>query len=495
MSVLVPSSRGSVDPRQVALFRGAAMVVLGLAVAFLVTSGQIRVVTLLLLIILGVLCLAPRRGTFIVLAFLPFMYFLRRQILHFDDFASRDPILMFPPVVTVAMILGIFVFYPDRVSHCVSRSALLKAVLALLLLFVAQAFNPLQGSIFVGVAGGLFFVIPPLWAFIGLMLDERDIRRIMTMVVIIGTVATLYGIYQHYFGFSEVERLELESKGFIKAFGEQPRIMSTFAGLSDFSLYMATMGVFCFARYWESRKQIFYLGLLGLNVFALLWSASRTSVLILAFSIITFLILYSKNPRLILARGIMALVVIGGLYGYLYSQSAEDIYAAHGSKNPFIVHTIAGVTHPTEEGSFKKRLMTYSYVMSRGLLDYPFGRGLGSTTTAASRFSGGRILTVDSYFFEIIHGSSLAAGILFIIVVATFLHHAMSLALRFPEVHAYKVCAGLLAGYFLGSIFGVCIRDTIGGPLAWLLIGWTAREYVRRFKDPQPGDLMEQAPA
>jgi len=476
--MLMPRGAGVVDRRPKVLIQGAGMVFLGIAVAYLLATGEIRVLTLLLLVVLGLLCLPPRRGTYILLAFLPFMYFLRRQVLYFDKFAARDPILLFPPLVTVTIVFGVVVFYGDRLSYFLARSALLKAVAALLFLFVLQVLNPLQGSVLVGLAGGLFFVIPTVWVFMGLLLDQRDIRKIFGLILAIGTVTALYGIYQHYIGFTEVELYELESKGFLKEFGERPRSMSTFAGLSDFSLYMATTGTLCFAYYWNARRNFLYLALLGLNLFALLWTASRTSILILAFSIITFLIVSSKQPRQVFVRGLVALLFVGGFYLYLYSYTPVEIYRAHGSTDPFIAHTIAGVAHPTEESSFKKRLSTYSYIVGEGFLEYPFGRGLGSTTTAAERFVGGQIFTVDSYFFEIIHGSSIVAGILFIVIVVLFFRASLKLALRHRDVLAYRVVTGLLAGFFLGSVFGYSIRDTIGGPLAWLLIGWMVRESV-----------------
>jgi hypothetical protein len=466
------------DRRPFILIWAVGTIALGVVSAYLLASGQVRAITLLLLFLLGALCLSPRRGIYILLTFLPFMYFLRRQILHFHDFAQRDPILLFPPLVTAVMFVGFIAFRGGQLNWYVRRSGLMKAVVALLILFFLQIFNPLQGNTLVGVAGAIYFIIPMLWVFMGLLIDERDVRRIFGLIVVIGTVTALYGIYQHQFGFSDVEHYELASKGFLKTFGERPRIMSTFAGLGDFSLYMAITGAICFAQYWRAKKKLFYLLLLGLTSFALLWAASRTSFLILTFAIITFLIMSSKHLRLVLVRGVVALIAVAALYIYLYSYNPAEIYEAHGSSNPFIAHTIAGVTHPTQETTFQKRLSTWSYVSGRGLMEYPLGRGLGSTTTAAKKFVGGEILVVDSYLFEIIHGSSLAAGVLFMVVLVLFFRAAISLSLRYRANFTYKIIISLISAFALGSIFGGCIRDTISGPLAWLLIGWTVREYV-----------------
>ncbi len=475
---------GALTRRTTTLLWGAGIVLIGLVVAFLLVKGNVRAVVLVLLTVLGILCLNPRRGVYILLVFLPFMYFLRRQVLHFQEYAQRDPILLFPPLVTIAIFLGFVIFYNRLLYGYLRRSGLLKATFALLALFTLQVFNPIQGSILVGAAGALWFIIPMLWVFMGLLLEKRDIRRIFALIILIGAVTALYGVYQHYFGLSDVERYELESKGFFKSFGEQPRIMSTFAGLGDFSLYMATTGTLCFAYYWSERKNPFFLLLLGLTSFALLWTASRTSFLILAFGIISFLIVDSKHPRLVLVRGVTALVAVAALYSYLYTYTPLEVYEAHGSSDPFVAHTVSGITHPTEESTFRKRISTWAYVVGPALLEQPFGRGLGSTTTATVKFVGTKGFTTDSYFFEIIYGSGPLAALFFVLIMISFFRAALSLSLRFRGDLAYKIVIGLMSCYLLGSVFGYSIRDSITGPLAWLLIGWTAREHVERSKRP-----------
>jgi hypothetical protein len=459
------------------------IVLIGVAVASLLVRGNVRAVTLVLLTILGILCLNPRRGIYVLLVFLPFMYFLRRQVLHFQEFAQRDPILLFPPLVTIAIFLGLVVFYNKRLYGYFRRSVLLKAVLGLLVLFTLQVFNPLQGSILVGAAGAIYFIIPMLWIFMGLLLDETDIRRILALLMIIGTVTALYGIYQNVFGFSDVERYELESKGFYKLLGTKARAVSTFAGLGDFSVYLSIAGFLAFAHYWRNKVNVLYLGILGIIALAMLAVANRTSMLVLLFAILTFLTLYARRLGQILLRGLALVVIVGSLYGYLYTFTPGEIFQRHRSSNPFVVHTVAGITQPTQESTFKKRVWTWAYVVGPGLLQQPFGRGLGSTTTAAAKFTGGDRFEVDSYFFEIIYGSGPLAAVLFAAVVCCFFRDALRLTLRDPTNFSYKVVIGMVAAYVLGSVFGVDVRDSVNGPVAWLVIGWVVKEAVDRSEE------------
>lgn len=482
--MLIAPVSGALTQRTTTLLWGLGIALIGLVVAFLLVQGNVRAVTLLLLTMLGILCLNPRRGVYILLIFLPFMYFLRRQVLHFQEFAQRDPILLFPPLVTIAIFLGIVVFYNRRLYAYFRRSALLKAVLGLLVLFTLQIFNPLQGNILVGVAGAIYFIIPVLWVSMGLLLDATDMRRIIALLMIIGTVTALYGIYQGVFGFSEVERYELESKGFYKVLGTRERAVSTFAGLGDFSVYLCTAGFLAFAHYWRNKVNLLYLGILGIIALAMLTAASRTSILVLLFSILTFLTLYGRRLSQILTRGFFLVIIVGSLYGYLYTFSPEEIFDRYRSSNPFIVHTVAGVTQPTQESTFKKRLWTWAYVVGPGLQQQPFGRGLGSTTTAATKFSGGERFTVDSYFFEIIYGSGPLAAVLFTAIVYCFFRDGLRLTLRDPSNFTYKVVIAVVAAHVLGSVFGVDVRDSVNGPTAWLVIGWMVKEAVDRSEEP-----------
>lgn len=476
-----------IDRRIPILFWGVSTLLLGLAIAFFLTQGQIRVIVLLLLGVLGLLCLSPKRGVYIVLLFLPFMYFLRRQVLYFNEFSRTDPILLFPPLVTIAMFLGFIIFYAERFYRHLHDSLLMKLLLALQLIFFLQMFNPLQGNVLVGIAGALYFIIPILWVFMGLLVEERDIRRLFIIMIAIGTLTAAYGIYQHYFGLSDVEKYELEAKHFFNAFGAKARVMSTFAGIGDFSLYISTAGFLAFAHYWRTKTNPLYLVAIGTMVFALFWVAVRTSLFTLAFSIIMFLIVYARDRRVIVIRAVIAFVVIGSIYSYLYTYTPEDIWQSSGrSKDPFVVHTLSGIAHPTKETSFQVRLNNWGYIFKSAFTQYPVGRGLGSTTAAALKFAGGKGTEADSMFFELMYGSGPLASLLFVVIALIFFRDALALATRSKEPFTYRVTFGLLAAHFLGSVFGQDMRDVVNSPFAWLLIGWTVREMVNRQREPLP---------
>lgn len=487
--LMVPMRR----PGTIALVWGVGATILGLVVAFLLVSGEIRAAVLLLLTVLGLLCLSPNRGIYILIAFMPFMYFLRRQVLHFEAFSQLDPILLFPSIVTIAMFLGFIVFYSDRFYWYYRHSAMMKVVVLLLVVFFLEVFNPIQGHILVGVAGAMYYIIPMLWVFLGLLQDRRGIRRILFVVMVIGTITALYGIYQHYFGFSEVERYEMESKRFYKAFGKTPRSMSTFAGLGDFANYMVMSGYLVFAHFMRTKKNLAYLVILATMVVALIWTASRTCLLMLLLSVLLFFILKTKRKGIILLRGLAALALVVGIYAYLYSKSSREIYRAQGTDNPFIAHTVAGMTHPTEESTFLIRLDVWGYVLRSAFTEFPFGRGLGTTTTAANKFGGGKMFEGESYFFGVMYGSGPFAALLFVVLVTMLMRSSLNLTLAEDESSPHRLILAFMTSVIVGSVFGGMIGDQITGPVIWLLIGWTVKESVDRAVGPAPGSETRAA--
>lgn len=485
------SGMGVRDPRSALLLWGLGSILLGVLITWLLVRDQFRLLVLVLLVLLGLVSLAPRRGVFILTAFLPFMYYIRRSVLVFQEFSQRDPILLFPAVVTAAIWIGVIVFYGPTVLYYLRRSGILIASTLLMGLFALQIINPLQGNLLVGVAGALFFIIPIMWLYFGLVIDPEDMQRLLQMVVVIGVVTSLYGLYQHFFGLSEVEEYELTSKGFLKYFGSERdvRIMSTFSGLVDFARYLSISGFLAFAYFWRRKRALSMLLLLGLMLWAMLYTASRSAFLVMIFSIVMLLVLTGATMRQVLVRGIAAAVVIVAIYGMFYRSDSRQVYRQDFSANPFVVHTLSGITHPTQESSFKTRIKTWAGITRNAIFGLPFGplgHGLGSTTAAASKFEGGEYFEADSFFFEITYGSGLIAPVLFLVIVGLLLRQLAVLCLEEPDRYVYRICFGFLCGFVLSSVFGVSPRDTISGPLGWLMIGWVAREMVDR-QEAVPG--------
>jgi hypothetical protein len=474
------SGAGILDPRSALLIWGGGSIVIGVLVSILLVQNEIRSLTLLLLGVMGLLCLSIRRGVYILTVFLPFMYAVRRAVLYFQAFESRDPILLFPAVTVAAMFLGVLIFYAPRMFRYFKHSRALKALVVLMGIFAIQMINPLQGSLFVGIAGGMFFIVPMLWCGFGLLLRREDMDRIFKIVILIGLITAVYGLKQHYLGLTATEEYELRAKNFYKVIGvsENVRVMSTFASAGDFSLYMMVAASLAFAFVSANRRRLHYALCFLIDIFAMLWLAVRSSFLIMLFSMMTFTILKGNDKRRIVVRTLMGLFGIVVLYAVLYSYDPTQMYDQNFSTNAYVVHTLSGITHPTQEASFQGRLENWARIVVDAFIRNPIGHGLGSTTVAASKFEGGIPFEADSFFFEMFYGSSILAPIAFIVLVLSVLRTALGLSIKHRDFLTYRMAAGLLAGLFLGSVFGSAARDTITGPLLWLVVGWVIKEDV-----------------
>src|SRR5438093_1354152 len=113
--------------------------------------------------------------------------------------------------------------------------------------------------------------------------------------------------------------------------------------MGDFSLYSSIAAFLAFAHYWRTKTNLLYLGPVGLALCSIFWGSVRSVMFNLAFSIIMFLIFYTRDKRLIVARAAVACLVVGSVYGYLYTYTPREIWEVSGSKDPFVVHSIAGL--------------------------------------------------------------------------------------------------------------------------------------------------------
>ena len=467
-------------------FWGVGCIALGVVVSYLLVMGEFRMLLLVVLSVLGLMSLSPLRGIYILTLFLPFMYFIRRAVLNFQEYSPKDPILVFPAITTVAMSIGVIIFFGPKLLHYFRNSALLKTCTFLAGVMILQIFNPLQGGLMVGLGGAMFMVVPMLWLLFGLILSREDMSRILKLILIIGCITALYGLYQRFFGLSDAEIYEMRSKQFLKTFGgvSEVRVMSTFSGLADFSRYLTVSIFIAFAYFWRNKNSLLMLLLIGLQLFAMLYTAMRTSFLVTFFSMLMLMIVGGRNGKQIVVRGLAALMVVSVLYSFTYRYDARSVYSSRMSSNPFVVHTLSGISHPTQESTFQIRLHNWGYVVSSTLTQYPVGRGLGSTTVAAMKFEGATYYDTDSYFFELFFGSGLAAPLLFVIMAVMLLARLTKLCLDWPEEYLYKICFGIVCGVLLNSVFGLALRDNITGPTAWLLIGWIIKEDIDKKIDP-----------
>src|SRR6266849_6503602 len=99
-------------------------------------------------------------GLIAMMLFEPLRGFLRRAQYLFLPYTQADPIHIVTPLVTI-LALGMLL---QRRRFAIFRETPLAGPVSILgLIYFLEVFNPLQGSLTVGLSGALFMLVPVVW--------------------------------------------------------------------------------------------------------------------------------------------------------------------------------------------------------------------------------------------------------------------------------------------------------------------------------------------
>ena len=168
--------------------------------------------------------------------FEPFRGLMRRAQYLFVDYASQDPIHLLTPIVTV---FAFALLVRSRRLEIFHSTPLAGAVSCLGLIYLIEIFNPLQGGLFVGLAGALFMFVPLLWFYFGQSVNEEFISKILKLTVLLGFITSLYGVYQLVYGYPGFEQYWLSNTDFYDSInvGHVRRALATFSSAEEWGRY------------------------------------------------------------------------------------------------------------------------------------------------------------------------------------------------------------------------------------------------------------------
>src|SRR5204863_7751167 len=101
---------------------------------------------------------------FAIMIFGPMRGLLRRAQFLFVEHTSTDPIHLLTPTVTILPFASLLWL---RRSRLFLARPLARPVTILAGIFILQVFNPSQGTLFVGLSGAMFILIPVAWFYFG----------------------------------------------------------------------------------------------------------------------------------------------------------------------------------------------------------------------------------------------------------------------------------------------------------------------------------------
>ncbi len=419
-----------------------------------------------------------RKGIIAILIFLPFLAFLRRVIYFVSPYVTYDPIHLVVPALVLFIFVGVLLFDKERLLQAFKGNSLAKYIIVLLGLFVLQIFNPLQGGLLVGLGGAFFYVIPMVWFFFALCYANNQlIHKLMIAIVIIGMITGVYGLCQMIFGFLPPEEYWIETGGFASLrVGRFIRAFSTFSSPEEYSRYLQIAGVIALG-YFLKRKNLAWLLIFAFIGISTIMTGVRSSAFGLALSISVLLVTWKvKDIRRAFIRLVLLVSAFAVIMNFVPQPVSEFDYQSSSIFYTMAGHTARGFFNPTDERTFQSRLNLWSYLFSDIVLKKPLGFGLGSTSTAATKFGSSSIGT-DSYFLSIFVNSGLLGGILFSIITFLVLKKGTKLCFRRnPDKLLSATILAIVSGLSLNNLFGYSFGLYSIAPIAWLLIGWIAKQ-------------------
>jgi hypothetical protein len=372
-----------------------------------------------------------------------------------------DPLLLIGPATVVVLLMAALQTAPPR-----RRNVLVGAVLLLTVTVLASAVNPMQGGLVVGL-GGLLLTLPPMLMFwVGRSLcNDHLIATVLKLVGGLAVPAALYGLVQTFRGFpSWDERWILQSGYAALGVGGVTRAFSSFSAASEYATYLAIGIVVWSAFGLRSSRPIRLPAILGVLLLlgaSLAYEASR-GILVLTILSIGLMVAARCGARLIVA--LLILVVLALSVPFIASKLLPT---GDDTGSVLLTHQARGLGDPLGEASTLPVHLQLVLEGMRSAVADPIGRGIGSVTIAASKYSGLNANT-EADLSNLAVATGLPGMLAYLVLIASGFNRAYKLAVQRRDALS-EAALGVLVATFLhwtnGGQYAVAL-------LPWLVLGW-----------------------
>ena len=423
-------------------------------------------------LVLAVVWMSPR-STILGLAFwLIALGMVRRLVGSGSSGGLGDPLLLVGPAVLVLL----FVVACDR-RALRNRSRLANVVGLLSLLVLAEAVNPFQGGLLVGLAGLLFMLVPMLAFWVGRsLLDDLTLRRLFQLVAVLSVVSALYGLIQQFVGFPSWDERWIASSGYValNVGNGVTRAFGNFASAQEYAAFLS-VGLVVLVSNLPKVRRVFLplvLGAIGLVGYALVLASVRTSLVLTAAALGSMAAARVRlRPGAALLAGAFAIVALGVGLSYLSVSSQTTTSATANPAGTLLQHDISGITNPTGSGSSLPGHLSETFDGVKSAFLQPIGYGTGSVTQSSARLGASTIAGTDSDLGNAGTGLGLLGFILYVAVIVLGLRYTYRLAARRRDALAFAslgLLIVMLDQWMNGDLYSVAW-------LVWLSLGWVDR--------------------
>ena len=425
-------------------------------------------------------------GLIAMMLFEPLRGFLKRAQYIFLPYSQTDPIHIVTPMVTI---LAFGMLLQRRRFAIFRQTPLAGSVSILVVICVLQIFNPLQGGLTVGFSGALFILVPVAWFYFGQAVKPAFLETAFRLMVVLGLLTSLYGVYHLVFGFPSFEQYWVDNTEFYHsiAVGNVKRALATFSSAEEWGRYIEFGALVAFAFGTSTTSRLRRVGWFFSGAFLslmLLLTGQRTSIFGLIFGCLVLVIMGARTWRGAVGR-LMLLLVPVFLVAVLVKAPTNDDMFSHNENDrvgTVLSHTTRGTLDPTHEDSLQERFKNWSF-LATDLIPYrPLGLGLGAGSLGAWRFNNELDLPpIDSHFILLVITCGLPTALLFMwILVRAAKMSWYSFRRSEPgsrELRVWRVAAALMPVIILNSLFGNTFMLYSVAPFCWLLIGWISTHH------------------
>jgi hypothetical protein len=422
-----------------------------------------------------------------MMLFEPLRGFLRRAQYLFLPYTQSDPIHTLTPVVTIVALAMLL----RRQRLEIFRASPLAVPVSILgLIYLLQIFNPLQGGLSVGLSGALFMLVPVAWFYFGQTVEASFVATVYKILVVVGILTSLYGLYQLAYGFPSFEQYWIENTDFFNSIqvGNVKRALATFSSAEEWGRYIELAAIVAFGFVAGAKNKLSSAAWLfsGVALSAmLLLTGQRTAMFGMILGVLIFLLIGARSGRAVFAR-LMLVLIPAVLVAVFVKAPTNDDMLSHGEDDRMgavLSHTARGTLRPTEEGSLQERLTNWSF-LATDLVPYrPFGIGLGGTSVGAWRFNSELDLPpIDSYFISTVITCGLPTALLFMWIL--FRATRMSWrryreSMNRDQARLWRITVSLMPVLILNSFFGNTFTLYSVAPVGWLLVGFISAQQNR----------------
>ncbi len=437
------------------------------------------------------LLISLEAGLMAMILFEPFRGVIRRLQYLIVPYSDSEPIHLLTPLV--AMFAFMIVFNRHKLSVFVA-SPMAKAASILGLICAAQIFNPLQGSLFVGLTGAMFVLVPMVWFYFGQHSNPEFLAKALKVMVFLGIITSFYGMYQMLFGYPAFEKVWTANTDNYQSIAiyAVTRPIATFSNAEEWGRYVQLGCIIAFglaaSRTEGKYRPIWLISAITLAVMLAL-TGQRSSIFGLFLGLMVLFFTGARSWGSAVGRA-AALALVLGIFLFVSSSLMPDEGDLKGDNgaSTILSHTTKGTLDPANEYSLGARMDTWYMILFSKIPSNPLGNGLGESSLASTR-EGAQLPPVDNHFFSIAIAAGVPASLLLLWIFWRGLRTGLRLCREAErgshEFSIARIVLALVASLLLNNFFGTSFVIYSVAPIGWLLLGWlSARSVENPVEEP-----------